>query len=219
MPGHPPRDGMDRVLDVDPRLEDVGELAHVVLGLRDRHAVPGTTMTLRANESWTATSRASSRARSGRRLPAHCPPLPDCPKAPKSTFAIERFIAFAMSSVRSVPGRADEHPRDDEHGRVEDEPGRGGSESGECVQQRDDDGMSAPPIGSTNMTPKRSASPMRPYRSHSSSTPAIAAMPSAAAPRRTTALTTFCPGKTIGRPLTSPAASRTRRPTRRRRST
>ena len=61
-------------------------------------------------------------------------------------------------------------------------------------------GMSAPPIGSTKRIPKRSASPISASSAHSASTPAITAMPSPTAPRKTAALATFCAGNTIGRP-------------------
>ena len=64
-------------------------------------------------------------------------------------------------------------------------------------------GMSAPPIGSTNMTPKTSASRISATIAHCSSSPATIATPSAAAPPTISTLTTFWPGKTIGRPLTS----------------
>ena len=64
-------------------------------------------------------------------------------------------------------------------------------------------GMSAPPIGSTNITPNTSASTISATIAHCSSSPATIAIPSAAAPPRTRTFTTFWPGKTIGRPLTS----------------
>ncbi len=64
-------------------------------------------------------------------------------------------------------------------------------------------GMSAPPIGSTNMTPKSSASRISATTTHCPCAPAMAAMPSAAAAARIAALTTFWPEKTIGRPWIS----------------
>ena len=63
--------------------------------------------------------------------------------------------------------------------------------------------MSAPPIGSTNMTPKTSASTISATIAHWPSSPATIATPSAAAPPRISTFTTFWPGNTIGRPLTS----------------
>ena len=56
-------------------------------------------------------------------------------------------------------------------------------------------GMSAPPIGSTNITPKRRASPSRATSTHSASAPATRATPSPAAPSTVAALTTFCARK------------------------
>ena len=64
-------------------------------------------------------------------------------------------------------------------------------------------GMSAPPIGRTNITPKTRARRISAAIAHCASSPATIATPSAAAAARTRTLTTFWPGKTIGRPLTS----------------
>ena len=64
-------------------------------------------------------------------------------------------------------------------------------------------GMSAPPIGSTNITPKTSASAMSATIAHCASTPATIATPSASRAAEHETFTTFWPGKTIGRPLTS----------------
>ena len=64
-------------------------------------------------------------------------------------------------------------------------------------------GMSAPPIGRTNITPKASARTASATSAHCSSSPATSAAPSTAAPPRIAVLTMFCPENTIGRPETS----------------
>ena len=97
---------MDRVLDVDAlALEQVGELAHLVLRLRDRQAVAGDDDDRLAYASMTATSSAvvARTVRSVRAARRAGRPRSTLPNAPKSTFAIERFIASPIIIVSSVP--------------------------------------------------------------------------------------------------------------------
>ena len=165
---------------------------------------PGTTITLRAKESCTATS---SGVVARTVLPSSARAAPAAvwtwPNAPKRTFATERFIAFAMRRVRSVPAAPTSIPDTMRTVESSTNPVAEAASPVNAFNSEMTTGMSAPPIGRTNMTPKSSASPIRAMSTHSPSTPAIAATPRAAAPSRTRMLTTFCPGKTIGRPLMS----------------
>ena len=91
---------MDRVRHLTPFFR-AGRPARVVLRLRDRHSVAGTTTTFCAYASITATSsavvgvlrRSSPWFRAGL----------ICPNALKRTFAIERFMALPIISVSNVP--------------------------------------------------------------------------------------------------------------------
>ena len=98
-------------------------------------------MTLRANESCTATSSGGRRANGAAVVDPRARRLPACtwPNAPKRTFVTERFIAFAISSVSRVPEAPTSMPGDDQDVLVEHEAGRRRGEPGERVQQRDHD--------------------------------------------------------------------------------
>ena len=143
-------------------------------------------MTLRANESWTATSSAVV-ARTVRPSSARACPTPvcTCPNAPKSTFAIERFIAFAISSVSSVPEAPTSIPATMRTVESSTKPVAEAARPVNAFRSEITTGMSAPPIGSTNITPKTSARRMSATIAHCSSSPATIATPSAAAAPRT----------------------------------
>ena len=104
---HAAGDGMDRVLDVDALLlEQLRELrARRAAPARPRARSPGRRRPCARTTSCTATSSGVV-ARTVRPSSARMPvPAPACtwPKAPNRTFVTERFIAFAISSVSSVP--------------------------------------------------------------------------------------------------------------------
>ena len=143
MARHAAGDGMDRVLDVDALLlEQLGELAHVVLRLRDREPVARHDDDLAREGELHGDVLGASSARTVRPSSTRRPvPAPACtwPNAPKRTFATERFIAFAISSVSSVPEAPTSIPATIRSSEFEDEAGRGRGEARERVQQRDHD--------------------------------------------------------------------------------
>ena len=112
-------------------------------------------------------------------------------------------MAFAISSVRSVPAAPTSIPDTIRTVESRTNPVAEAARPVNAFSIEMTTGMSAPPMGSTNRTPKRSAQAMSATSTHCASAPAIAAIPNATPASRTSALKTFCPGKTIGRPLTS----------------
>ena len=141
MPGHPAGDRVDRVLHVDAALlEELGQLADRVLGLRDREAVA------RARRSRAGRRRAGSRRRrrrsrgreppARRRRPAASSPPPN---PPIMMFMTERFIASAMSLVRIAPEAPTRAPAMIRTGLSMHEAGHRHGRAGERVQERDDD--------------------------------------------------------------------------------
>ena len=185
--------------------EEIRQLAHVgAAPARLPSRSPETTTTLRANESCTATSSAVV-ARTVRPSSARACPTPRTPwpNAPKSTLEMDRFIAFAISSVSKVPEAPTSIPATMStvesstkpvadaarpvnafrseittgHVRAADRKHEHHAEHQRKKDERDD----------------------RPLRS----SPATIATPSAAAAPTITTFTTFWPGNTIGRPLTS----------------
>ena len=114
--------------------------------------------------------------------------------------ATERFIAFAMSSVSSVPDAPTSIPATISTVESRTKPVADAARPVNAFSSEITTGMSAPPMGSTNITPKTSASPISAMSTHWSSTPVTSATPRAAAPMRMAALTMFWPTNTIGRP-------------------
>ena len=141
MPWHPPGDGVDRVLDVDAALlEEVRELAHVVLRLRDRHPVARDDDDLARERELhgdvVGSRRANGAAVVGSRLPDARLHLAERAEEDVGDRAVHRL----RHQQREQRARgADEHPGDDEHRRVEHEAGRRRGEAGERVQERDHD--------------------------------------------------------------------------------
>ena len=117
--------------------------------------------------------------------------------------AIERFIALAIISVSRVPLAPTSMPATISTVESSTKPVAEAARPVNALSSEITTGMSAPPIGRTNMTPNSSARQMSATIAHSPSTPATIATPSAAAPPSTRMLKTFWPGNTIGRPLTS----------------
>ena len=132
------------------------------------------------------------RPSSVRAVPA---PVWTWPKAPKRTFATERFIAFAMSSVRSVPAAPTSIPETMSTVESSTNPVAEAASPVNAFSREITTGMSAPPIGRTNITPKTSASTISAKSTHSPSAPATAAMPRSAAPPSTATFTMFWEGR------------------------
>ena len=142
MSRHAARDGMDRVADVDAlRLEELGELTHVVLCLRDGEAVPG-------DDDDAARERELDGDVVGGGRP-HGAAVVDARPAGARLHLAERAEQHVRDRAvhrlrhhqREEGARgADEHSGDDQHRRVEHEPRRGGREARERVQERDHDG-------------------------------------------------------------------------------
>ena len=207
-PGMRPGDRVDRVLDVDAASPRAGPRAGArrAAPARRRARSPGRRRPCARRRACTATSSAVV-ARTVRPSSARACPAPACtwPNAPKSTFAIERFIAFAISSVSSVPEAPTSIPATIRTVLSSTKPVAAAARPVNAFRSEITTGMSAPPIGSTKRTPKsererRSA----PTISHC----CLAARDDRDAERRGGAddqrtLTTFWPGKTIGRPLIS----------------
>ena len=167
-------------------LEQLGEVADVVLRLRDREPVAG-------DEDDAPRVREHDRDVVGRRRahrlrrPHPPPPLPAVastfPNAPKRTFAIERFIARAISIVSSVPDAPTSIPLTIRTFECRTNPVAAAASPVNAFRSEITTGMSAPPIGSTNTTPNSAATRIAAARSQKL-TDAIAAAPSAIEPRK-----------------------------------
>ncbi len=89
-----------------------------------------------------------------------------CPKAPKSTFAIERFIARLIIMVRNVPEAPTSIPLTMRTLLSSSKPVAATARPVNAFSSEITTGMSAPPIGSTNRTPKRSDAPISATSAH-----------------------------------------------------
>ena len=135
---HPAGDGMDRVADLDAALlEQVGQLAHVVLGLRHGHPVSGYEDDLvrvgQHDGDVVGARRADGAAVGiGCRSRGARADLAERAEQDVGDRAVHR-PAHEHREQRS--GGADEHPTHDQHVVLELESGRGRGEAGERVQQ------------------------------------------------------------------------------------
>ena len=158
--GHPSGDRMDRVLHLDAALlELIGEFAHAVLRLRDRHAVAGhddDLIGVRGTARDVVGGNWSARLSGGRRAAAAVL-VWIAPKAPKSTLVIERFIALPISSVSSVPEAPTSAPEMISTLFSSTKPVAAAARPVKELSSEMTTGMSAPPIGSTKSTPRTSA--------------------------------------------------------------
>src|SRR6266542_2332115 len=84
-------------------------------------------------------------------------PVTICPKAPKRTFASERFIARPMSIVSSVPDAPTSIPLTMSTFSCRTNPVAAAARPVNALSSEMTTGMSAPPIGSTNRMPNSSA--------------------------------------------------------------
>ena len=204
-PGMRPATGWIAYVTSTPLLlEQVGELAHVVLRLRDGQAVAGHEDDLvRVGEhhgdvlGGRGAHRAAvgPRGGRGRRLAS------TWPNAPKRTFAIERFIARPIIIVSSVPEAPTSMPADDQDVVLELEAGRRGGEAGERVQQRDHDRhVGAADREHEEHAEERARRRRAPRAATRSWTPLTSATPEPAATSKTTPFTNCWPGYVIGRP-------------------
>ena len=140
--GHAPRDGVNRVLHLHaPSLEQVGELAHGVLGLGDGEPVAGDDHDLAGvrehdGEVVGRDLADSVPVRDRRRGSASRRHRPEGAEEDVRERAVHRS---AHQDREQRAGGADERPADDERVVVEREAGRGGGEAGERVQERDHD--------------------------------------------------------------------------------
>jgi len=93
-------------------------------------------------------------------LPPLAAALDDCtePNAPKSTLVTERFIAFPISSVSSVPDAPTSAPEMIKTLLLSTKPVDAAASPVNELSSEITTGMSAPPIGSTKSTPRTSAS-------------------------------------------------------------
>ena len=123
-------------------------------------------------------------------------PVPDwiCPKAPKSTFVIERFIARPISRVSRVPEAPTRAPLTIRTFWCSEKPAAEAAIPVHAFNSEMTTGMSAPPIGRTKRTPNASEATITPTSSHWDSFPARITVASPSAVAITSAFTTFCPG-------------------------
>ena len=159
VPRHPPGDRVDRVLHVDaPVLEELGELADRVLGLRDGEAVA------RDDDDRARVGELDRRvvdaelalgAAAGSRLGA--PVLSPPPNPPIMMFSTDRFMASAMSLVRIAPDAPTRAPPMIRTGLPSTKPAIATAMPVNELSSEMTTGMSAPPIGSVIVTPKISA--------------------------------------------------------------
>jgi hypothetical protein len=116
------------------------------------------------------------------------------PKAPKSTFAIERFIARPISIVSRVPDAPTSAPLTISTVLWSTKPVADAARPVHALSSEITTGMSAPPIGSTNRTPNASAPASSATRSASSCGPTTMATPRPTIPASSAALTIFWAG-------------------------
>ena len=207
MTGHPTRHGVDRVLHLNaPALEQIGELAHRVLGLGDREPVAGHDHHLAGvgqHDGQVVRGDLPHRLAVGSRRDRGRPRTVPAPNAEKRTFASERFIARLIRIVSSVPEAPTSDAADDQRVVVEHEAARGGGETRERVEERDDDGH----VGAADRQDEQRRRRGAPARGGGPSThrprcaPAATAQPSAAT--STKPLTTCWAGNVIGDPVIS----------------
>src|SRR4051812_6760053 len=129
-------------------------------------------------------------------------PATTLPNAPKMTFAIERFIALPIFIVSSVPEAPTSMPLTISTFECSTKPVAAAASPVKAFSNEITTGMSAPPIGSTNMTPNSAATTIIAARPQKL-TAAIAQIPSATAQTKMSPLTTCWPGNVIGWPLIS----------------
>ena len=103
-------------------------------------------------------------------------------------------MARAIISVRSVPDAPTSAPLTIRTFSCRTKPVAAAARPVNAFRSAITTGMSAPPIGRTNSTPKASAPTTSRPSTHSCSAPATIAMPSASSPAITSALTSFWPG-------------------------
>ena len=107
---------------------------------------------------------------------------------------IERFIARPISSVSIVPDAPTSMPLTISTLFDSSKPVAAAASPVNAFSSEITTGMSAPPIGSTNSTPKTSAPPTSSQRSQPRSEPSRIAAPSAMHALISAALTSFWPG-------------------------
>ena len=115
----------------------------------------------------------TSSAVTDRTVPSSAAPVPapacTCPNAPKSTLPIERFIARPISIVSSVPEAPTSAPLTISTFESSSNPVGAAARPVNAFSSEITTGMSAPPIGSTNSTPKTSAPRISATSTHCSS--------------------------------------------------
>ena len=140
---------------------------------------PGTITTFCAYEHDRDVLARSPSGRCPRSRPSRPAPACTCPKAPKSTLPIERFIARPISIVSSVPDAPTSAPLTISTFEPSSNPVAAAASPVKAFSSEITTGMSAPPIGSTKSTPKTSAPQISATRIHWCSAPATIATPAA----------------------------------------
>ena len=144
-----------------------------------------------AYASITATSSAVAERTEPFAAAVAAPPAVTWPNAPKRTFAMERFIARLISIVSSVPDAPTSMPLTISTLFESSNPVAAAASPVKAFRSEITTGMSAPPIGSTNRTPKSSAPPTSAQRSQPCSAPARIATPAATHAPSSAAFTSF----------------------------
>ncbi len=115
-------------------------------------------------------------------------------------FPIERFIAFAIRFVRIEPDAPTSIPPTIRAVLSSAMPAAAAERPVKAFSIEMTTGMSAPPIGSTTMFPRRAAETRIAMKSASDSSPAAIATAQPTATSRSSAFRIVCPGSMIGRP-------------------
>ena len=177
-PGMRPGDRVDRVVHLDAALlELVGQLADRVLRLRDRHAVAGhddDPVGVGELDRHVGGVGGAHRLLPRRRRRAAVTLTP--PKPPAKTLAIERFIASAISFVRIEPDAPTSMPATISAVLSSAMPAAAADRPVNAFSSEITTGMSAPPIGSTNMLPSSAAATRITTNRPSDSVPAAIAI-------------------------------------------
>jgi len=165
-------------------------------------------MTLLAYASWIATSSTET----GRTW-AGAPPVPTAagalspvPKPPTTMLAMDRFMASAISLVRMPPEELTSMPAMISAVSSRTKPAIATADPVKAFSRAMTTGMSAPPIGSTIVTPKSSATATSPYSAIRESGASTSQSVPTAKDAGSRTLSSRAPGNTTGEPDTMPCS-------------
>ncbi len=163
-------------------------------------------MTLWAYANWIATSSTSTVRTEAPPAPTTGAAVSPVPKPPMMMLASERFIASAISLVRMLPEAPTSAPAVMSATLPMTKPAMATAVPVKAFSSEMTTGISAPPIGSTMVTPKPRAARVRTIKTGTFPDPVMSQMAPPTMRTASTALTTRAPRKTIGALFTQPCS-------------